>query len=667
MPPRKNKARYVDFFSTDSIKHYRHDVCGFVEDIIFHNDSKAKGGKYFLSDQQKEILLNIQKYKRISVKSGRGIGKTAAIAFACIWWLCVHPNNCKFVCTAPSYKTLKTGLWNEIEMWFNQSVVSSIFEIGAERIYLRENKAGCFAEPRTAREKESMSGIHADHLLIICDEASGTADEILRGLDATITSGPDNKLCLITNPTQTSGFFYDTHNVDRKRWHRLTYSSEFSPFVDQEHVESYKTKWGITHPLYLVDVLGQFPPQNAESFLSMYEIKQAMARTIVPKGDIELGVDVARYGDDSTIIYWRHGNKIYEAKKMEKSSVVDVVNLVKQTVTVIREKTKTIHRINVKVDDTGVGGGVTDILMLDRDLNINVIPCNFGGKGNDIYQNEASIMWGTIKDNLSEMELPDDRVLMEELASRRWKLSSSGKIMIEPKSDYKKQFGSSPDRADALCLCMAQKGDVRTVLKEFDPIDPDVIIDRLNYLPEVRYCSVWTTKDLNFSIVYVAWDGMKATIYDEYFGADPIMHMSFNIHSHQPLQKIIGNENMFARSGDSIAVKLRKYKINIRSNYGFNELGAIEALNDFVSTKKIKISSKCVNVIEQMSKWKMEGSKLMLETDYGLCYALSNVMSMLKKTQNYRVKPFAFLPYSNQKTDFLNKPDGAKKNKWMYM
>ncbi len=233
--PTKSKFFYSDFFDPESLIYYRKNIIAFVEDIVFHKDFIGNGGNLFLSEQQKEILLSIQNNKRVSVKSGRGIGKTAAIAFACIWWLCMYPEHNKFVCTAPSFKTLKSGLWNEICMWFEKSLVAPIFTIGAEKIFLTEKKNSCYAEPRTAREKESMSGIHADHLLIICDEASGTDDDILRTLDATLTSGGLNKICLITNPTKTTGFFFDTFEKDSRRWVTHTYSSADSPFVDKEH------------------------------------------------------------------------------------------------------------------------------------------------------------------------------------------------------------------------------------------------------------------------------------------------------------------------------------------------------------------------------------------------------------------------------------------------
>lgn len=666
----KSKFFYGDFFDAQSLIYYRKNIVAFVEDFIFHKDFIDNGGDLFLSDQQKEILLSIQNNKRVSVKSGRGIGKTAAIAFACIWWLCMYPEHNKFVCTAPSFKTLKSGLWNEICMWFEKSLVAPIFTIGAEKIFLTEKKNSCYAEPRTAREKESMSGIHADHLLIICDEASGTEDDILRTLDATLTSGSLNKICLITNPTRTSGFFFDTFEKDTRRWVTHTYSSADSPFVDKEHVQSYLEKYGEKHPLYLVDVLGEFPPQDTESFISYAEIKAAMDRNVVPVGRVEIGVDVARYGDDLTVIYWRHGYKVYPAKTLEKSSIVEVADLVLKTVIEARATTGCEEKIHVKVDDSGVGGGVTDILMTDRLHNLEIVPCNFGGKGDLVYANEASAMWGTLKDNINYVDLPNDNKLREELAARRFKLSDSGKIQIESKSIYKRDFKSSPDRADALVLCFFSKQPERRVLNRFDSIDPDIIKPNFSYTGEDRFCSIFYTNDLVASIVYAAWNGRDIFVYDEHVGDEPMMYLAYMIREHGDMSRIIGSQNMFGKTGEDVASKMRKFKVNVTENVTYNELGAIEMLSVITAQKRLKILDKCTKTIDQMNKWKIDLKRSEQERQFGLCFSLSNIVSFLKRKIEHRQENINFRPYSDEKQEAIKsieRHQDVKNNLWMYI
>jgi hypothetical protein len=661
----KKKIKYGDMFDSKMLEYYRNHIVDFVHDVIFHKDSIRRGGHLYLSEQQEDFLIKASKKRRVSRKSGRGIGKTFCAAALCIYWLCVYPSNTKFICTAPSFKTLKTALWNEILMWFDRSLVgpkyADLFELGAERICLKENRNGCYAEPRTAKDKESISGIHADNLLIIADEASGIDDIILDTLDATLTSGENNKLALISNPTKISGFFFDTFNKDRRRWDNGTYSSADSPFVDPEQVEYYKTKYGEEHPLYLINILGQFPPENADSFLSLHEISRAMEREVTPEGPIEIGVDVARFGDDLTVVYWRQGYKVYPPKTLAKSSIPETVGLVISTVLEIRELTGSTDKIRIKVDDTGIGGGVTDILNLDRQNNIEVLPCNFGGAGNETYHNEASAMWGNLRNILPLISLPEDEKLKEELAARSWKPSPTGKIMIQPKSEFKKAFGGSPDRADALILCFFNKEKQRVVLKEFDPLDKNIIKTHVGYAGAEKYCSIHISKTLFASICYLSWDGNRAYVYDEYCGDDPLILITTHIRQRMPFVKILGNDRMFSKDTESLEWKFRKFNINMFENYKYDELSAIETLSLYLSNKNIAIHESCGSTIKQLSRWKMDGSKFNQDIDFGLCYALSNAISFLQDK-----KKAVEQTYSNPMFGGIYQSQGPKvQNSWM--
>ncbi len=95
-------------------------------------------------------------------------------------------------------------------------------------------------------------------------------------------------------------------------------------------------------------------------------------------------------------------------------------------------------------------GGVTDKL---RDLGANVVPINFGGTPNDKekYTSVADEMWFTFP--IDDAQIPNDDKLMEELGGRQYKYTSKDQRKIEPKDEFKKRMGRSPDRADGLILC----------------------------------------------------------------------------------------------------------------------------------------------------------------------------------------------------------------------
>ena len=183
--------------------------------------------------------------------------------------------------------------------------------------------------------------------------------------------------------------------------------------------------------------------QGDNMILSRVNVRDAMDRSIEPEGAIEGGLDVARFGTDSTMFYKRKGLKIIEEKQFYKLDTVGVSN----EANVFFDKAEAI-----KVDDTGVGGGVSDQLL---SMGQNVVMVNFGGKAKDSnkYPNVISEMWFEFADMINEIDIPDDRELLQQLTSRQYKFDTKGRRKVESKDDFKKRYGKSPDKADALLLC----------------------------------------------------------------------------------------------------------------------------------------------------------------------------------------------------------------------
>lgn len=661
-----NKKRknifYSNLFTVESIAYYQQNIIAHSEDIVFKNDPK-----WFLSDQQKEGLLAIQNNDRVAIKSGKGPGKTALVVNAVLWFMNCFENP-KVLCTAPTYGTLKTALWAELSLWLSRSLVEPIYEITEKSMYLKESPKNHFTLLRTAKDAEAVQGAHADNMLIIMDEASGVKEDIFEAFDSTLT-GRNNKFVMIGNPTRTSGPFYDVFNNVKlkKRWVTLTFDAEQSPFVKKDQIQYYEEKYGRHHDLFRVMVKGEFPKGSPDAFIELSSVHAAVDRweEVQPNGEIEIGLDVARFGDDLTVLYWRHGYKVYPAKTLAKSSVVETAQLALDTVEEIRKATGYERTIRIKVDDGGVGGGVVDILKTDRSHNIEVVPCNFGGAGNNEYQNEASIMWGNVKSIINIIGLPEDQHLIEELSSRRWRLSPSGKIMLEPKSEYKKEFKSSPDRADALVLCFAQKAPEETVLKKLDVLDPQTV-KVLHYVGEERYGAVYYGKDMTISVAYTAWDGRRLYIYDEFLSGDSVVSVAMNIIQHQGLTKIIGNDRMFGKNADGLDIKYSKYGVRLTENYNYDEMSGIDALITLTLQKRLIINPGCVKTIEQLSGWKIDNKRVEQEREYGLCYALTLITSFLKRKITHMELPMVMSSYVDKRgvTGFKSVKD---EKSWLLM
>lgn len=184
--------------------------------------------------------------------------------------------------------------------------------------------------------------------------------------------------------------------------------------------------------------------QGDRSILSRVAIRAAMDRRIPDGLPVELGIDVARFGDDKITYYLRKGMRVAKFQVESKKDTQEVARIAWDMVN--RD-----HKIPIKVDDTGVGGGVTDKL---KDLGANVFPVNFGGspKDKEKYTSVADEMWFEFAEIIDEVELPDDPLLMQDLSTRQFKYTNRDQRKIESKDDFKKRVGRSPDRGDGVLL-----------------------------------------------------------------------------------------------------------------------------------------------------------------------------------------------------------------------
>lgn len=214
-----------------------------------------------------------------------------------------------------------------------------------------------------------------------------------------------------------------------------------SPDLEAEMLSDKENRPG----LYAHKWLGEPMQQGERAILSRDGVVEAMNRQADQEGAIEIGVDVARFGDDRTVIVKRKGLQVISSKEYSKQSTTEVRDLV------IKEAAgdKTVL---IKVDDTGVGGGVTDGL---KEMKYNVMPINFGSKAvdPDKYPNLISEAWFYIDQIIDTIGLPDDTELLGELTTRQWVMDTKGRRGVESKDIYKKRDNRSPDKADATILC----------------------------------------------------------------------------------------------------------------------------------------------------------------------------------------------------------------------
>ena len=412
---------------------------------------------------QAEVAMALVKNKWVTVRSGQGVGKTALEAALLLWFLMTN-NYPRIVCTAPTGQQLRDVLWSEAAKWQAKSpILDKLLKWTKTYIYLKGAEKRWFAVARVAGRPENMQGFHEDNMLFIVDEASGVADDIMEAILGTLT-GPNNKLLMCGNPTRPSGIFFDSHHGTRGDFKAFRVNSEESPRTSKENIEALARAYGRESNVYRVRVLGEFPTSEDDAFITLPIVEAAIANEHITNGEIAFGVDVARYGSDKTIIAVKQGNSLsipvtrHGQNLMQ--TVGDIVNLYRET---LREQPGYRGRITVYVDDTGLGGGVTDrleeVLREERLRQMDIVPINFGARVPDkdaagYYDNMAAWLWGSLREMIREkvIALPDNTALVAQLSSRKYALSSSGRIVLESKEAMKRRGLPSPDIADAVAL-----------------------------------------------------------------------------------------------------------------------------------------------------------------------------------------------------------------------
>lgn len=411
--------------------------------------------------QQEMVLKAIPKHDQIAVASGHGVGKTALESWIILWFLWTHPY-AKIPVTAPTQHQLFDILWSELAMWLGKSSLQDWFRWSKTHLRHITAPEEWFAVAQTASSKnpESIQGYHANYLLVVADEASGVDDSIFEALEGAQTT--DTKVFMFSNPTRLSGRFYEAFKgKDASMWKTFNFSSEESPLVKEKYLKMMEKKYGRDSDIYRIRVLGEFPEHEADTFIHISDVFKATMREGFTNGTASIGVDVGR-GRDESVIVAVSGTKII---KIRRKRLKDLMQTVSMVMAMEQELLSEGYQISaVKIDDTGVGGGVTDRLReLKREgmFKSKIIPINFGAKSTSkskikYYANLSAEMWGHMNDLIREtLALPNNDDLIAQLTSRKYTMTNNG-ILLESKENMRKRGLKSPDIADALALALWQ-------------------------------------------------------------------------------------------------------------------------------------------------------------------------------------------------------------------
>ncbi len=407
------------------------------------------------------------RHMRFALKACKGPGKSTLLAWV-MWWFMVTRPSPKIVATSISGDNLEDNLWAELSKWQKQStLLSAAFEWTQTRVYERNNPETWFMSARTwpksaspEQMADTLAGIHADHVLFVMDESGGIPPAVMATAEAGLANvdkaaGREAMLWQAGNPTDVTGALYEACVRHRALWWVKEISGDpedprRAKRVSIEWANELISKYGREHPWVLVNVMGKFPPGQSNALIAADLVSEASQRKVGAREYQEdpkvLGVDVARFGDDETVIAMRQGNVCYRMKVFRDLDLMETAGQVALAI----QKHKPAATF---IDATGVGGGVVDRL---RELKYQVTGVEFGSKAlQKGFLNRRAEMWWGMAEWLKQGALPDDAQLLSELPGPTYKYRSDGALQLEAKEDMKKRGIPSPNRADALALTFA--------------------------------------------------------------------------------------------------------------------------------------------------------------------------------------------------------------------
>jgi len=433
---------------------------------------------------------------REAAVSGNGVGKSTLVAWIILWALCTKADT-RGVVTANTETQLKTKTWAELGKWYNLFKGKDSVKLTATAIFVRdddhERTWRIDMVPWSENNAVAFQGLHNEgkRLLMIYVEASAIPDPIWEAGDGCMTDKDTERVwCVFGNPNLPKGRFRECFPGGRFStvWHSRCVDSRTISFTDKGELNRWVQEYGEDNDFVRVRVRGVFPRAGTMQFIDDEVASQAAQREpgVHLYDPLILGVDVARFGDDASVIYIRKGRDGRTIAPLQFRGL--------DTMTLAGKVAETYARYSadaVFVDGGGVGGGVIDRL---RQLHVPVMDVQFGGKPDGLgfltgdegvkYANKRAEIWGSMRAWLkSGGSIPHDQELTQQLTNVQYAFNLRNEIQLERKEDMKKRGLSSPDIADALAITFAQyvsphmmagrEGPRKSLVEsEYDPFAP---------------------------------------------------------------------------------------------------------------------------------------------------------------------------------------------------
>lgn len=429
--------------------------------------------KRVLCDMRDHIKENKRRIARkedplvfqMAISSGRGIGKSALFAWLQCWMMtCVLGSTT--IVTANTEAQLKDKTWGETGKWFGMLINSHWFDVSAMSVkptdwfsellskQIKMDSTYYYSKAQTWSEEnpDAFAGAHnMNGLMLLMDEASGIHHGIWDVSEGFFTEKTVYRFWFaFSNPRRNTGAFFECFHKMREFWRRMNIDARLVEDTDKTVYEKIIAKYGQDSDVVKIEVMGLFPSQGENQFIGRDVIEAAAQRELEVDSyaGLIMGVDPARFGADTTSVWFRRGRNAREIPHIAMKG--------KDNMFVANKCAELIDRYkpDAVCIDAGNGTGIIDRL---REMGYKVHEVWFGSKSADeAYANKRTELWALMREWLHGGCIPNMQEIKDDLAGPEYGFQKNGdKIALESKDAMKSRGLSSPDHADALACTFA--------------------------------------------------------------------------------------------------------------------------------------------------------------------------------------------------------------------
>lgn len=443
----------------DNLRRWREDPRCFVREVFGATPDPW----------QDDALEAFPHSPRLALKASKGPGKTCLEAWLAWNFLLtrLHPN---IAATSISADNLRDNLWKEMAVWLNRAtpqfkgMLPGLFEWQKERIFAKQHPETWFMSARSWAKAanadqlgNTLAGLHSDYILFLLDESGGMPVPILQSAEGALSSCLEGHIVQAGNTNSLEGALYDACVKHAPMWKVIVISGDpddpkRSSRVSESWAREMIKAYGRESPFIKVMILGEWPAASLNALIGPDEVESAMRRSYrefeyahAPK---IMGVDVAREGDDASVIFPRQG-------------IVAFPPMMYRNITSIQGAGAVSRHWNdwgadaCFVDATGgFGAGWIDALSQLGKAAIGVQYAGEASQPHRYFNKRAEMYFDCVAWIKAGGQLPPIPELTAALTQTTYTFKGD-RLLLEPKEAIKLKLGYSPDHADALVQTFA--------------------------------------------------------------------------------------------------------------------------------------------------------------------------------------------------------------------